>query len=407
MKKWIIIICSFIFAMVLGITMYFVFFNKEERPQKVDETLKPINELSITLKENMETTFMSKVKVSDFIDNVNYELVDDFEIETNSIGEKEVEFSLKDVNGYTEMYNYTINVRDTEAPTIWVSSSYSVSQYSSIDLAKSIMCIDDYDENPTCVVEGYYNTNVIGTYPLVYKATDSSGNTKEESFNLIVTNGSSSPYYGEPIMFSDVLSKYKNDDTMIGLDISAWQGEIDFDKIKNAGVEFVILRVGSEDNYGRFVDKWFNTYYDEAKRVGLKIGAYYYSYAENIEYAKEDAKFVLEALKGKELDLPVAFDFEEWSMINKFRFSKYSLTMMAKAFLDEIKKGGYEGMNYSSKAYLEKIWMDTTYPTWLAHYIDQTNYTGEYSIWQFSSMVSIDGVGGRVDCNVAYKNKMN
>ena len=375
--------------------------------KKLNDTLKPINELSITLKENIETSFMKKVKVSDFIDNTNYELVEDYEIETNTIGEKEVEFSLKDVNGYTKNYKYTINIKDVEAPTIWVSSSYSVSQYSNVDIAKAIMCIDDYDANPSCLVEGYYNTNVVGTYPLVYKATDSSGNTKEESFNLIVTNYSSTPYYGEPVSFNDAYNTYKNEDTMMALDISAWQGEIDFDKVKNAGVEAVILRVGSEDNDGRFVDKWFNTYYEEAKRAGLKIGAYYYSYAENIEYAKEDAKFVLEALKGKKLDLPVAFDFEEWSMINKFHFSKYSLTMMAKAFLDEIKKGGYEGMNYSSKAYLEKIWMDTTYPTWLAHYTNQTNYTGEYSIWQFSSMVNIDGVNGRVDCNVIYKNKMN
>ena len=80
---------------------------------------------------------------------------------------------------------------------------------------------------------------------------------------------------------------------------------------------------------------------------------------------------------------------------------------MAKVFLDEITKAGYEGANYSSKAYLEYIWLDTGYPTWLAHYIDETNYQGDYTYWQFSSMVSIDGIYGYVDANVAYKNKMN
>ena len=72
-----------------------------------------------------------------------------------------------------------------------------------------------------------------------------------------------------------------------------------------------MIRVGSEDKNGRFVDKWFDRYYEGAKKAGLKVGAYYYSYAENEEYALEDAKYVINALNGRSLDLPVAFDFEE------------------------------------------------------------------------------------------------
>ncbi len=403
MKKWIIITISLLVVIAAGIASYFLFFNKKEETLPIVKEIKPINELSIVLKENLDTPFLSKVKVSDFIESSNYEVVDDYDIETNSIGEKEIEFNLKEnESGYTIDYKFTINIKDVNPPTVWLSSSKSINQYFDGDLAKSIMCIDDYDSNPVCTIEGYYNTNVVGTYPLVYKATDSSGNTETINFNLYVTNSSSTPYTGEPVRFADAYNMYKNENTMLGLDISSWQEDIDFEAVKNAGVEFVMIRVGSEDRNGRFIDKWFERYYEGAKKAGLKVGAYYYSYAENEEYALEDAKYVINALNGRSLDLPVAFDFEEWGRVNGFHLSKYRLTMMAKIFLDEMKKNGYEGMNYSSKAFLEEVWLDTTYPTWLAHYIDKTSYTGEYKMWQFSSMVSISGVSGRVDCNVLY-----
>lgn len=83
--------------------------------------------------------------------------------------------------------------------------------------------------------------------------------------------------------------------------------------------------------------------------------------------------------------------------------SFYKLTSCANAFLDTCVENGYTGMLYGSKNYLEDIWLPVSYPIWLAHYTEQTNYEGEYMVWQLCDNGKIDGINGDVDINVMYK----
>ena len=189
------------------------------------------------------------------------------------------------------------------------------------------------------------------------------------------------------------------------MDISEWQGVVDFNKLKEAGVEFVFLRVGGTKGItgDYFLDSKFEDNIKKANEAGMPVGIYFYSYANSKEKAIKDAKWILEQIKDYKIDLPIAFDWENWSFYNEFNLSFFGLTDMANAFLDTFKDAGYQGLTYSSKTYLENIWQKTDYPVWLAHYAKSTSYKGEFEFWQICSNGRVDGINGDVDINIRYK----
>ena len=269
------------------------------------------------------------------------------------------------------------------------------------------MCGDNYDNNPECVIEGDYNLDNVGSYNLVFKATDSSGNVSKKKFILNVNEASSkkeSNGVKSVTEFSDVIKDYKNDNTQIGIDVSKWQGDIDFSKLKSAGVEFVIIRIGSSTgiNGENFIDSKFIQNIKNANSVGIPVGVYFYSYANSVDRAISDAKWIIENIKDYKVELPIAFDWENWGSFNTYELSFFGLTNMAKRFMDTVKDAGYDAMLYSSKTYLENIWMSVDYPVWLAHYTKNTNYAGDYSYWQICSNGRVDGINGDVDIDIRY-----
>lgn len=187
---------------------------------------------------------------------------------------------------------------------------------------------------------------------------------------------------------------------MKGIDVSEHQANIDFKKVKKSGVEFVIIRAG----YGRETyqkDKYFEQNYKNAKAVGLKVGAYWYSYADGVEDAKKEAKACLACIKGKKFDLPVYFDLEDASQTH---LGKSTLTKMAEVFCEAIKKNGfipgvYANLNWF-KNYLNYEGLKKKYSIWLAQY----NSTKDLScdIWQYSSTGKVDGISGNCDMNISY-----
>ncbi|MDE5539619.1 MAG: glycoside hydrolase family 25 protein, partial [Bacilli bacterium] len=205
--------------------------------------------------------------------------------------------------------------------------------------------------------------------------------------------------------FESIIKDYKTDNTEIGLDVSEWQGDIDFNELKKAGVEFVFIRVGGTKgtNGEYFLDKKFEQNIKNANEVGIPVGIYFYSYANSNESAINDAKWVLELIKGYKIDLPIAFDWEDWGNYNFYKLSFFGLTDMASSFLNIFKEAGYEGILYSSKNYLEQIWLKTDYPIWLAHYAPKTSYQGNYTFWQICSDGKVPGIYGDVDINIHYK----
>ena len=396
-KKNIIIIICFL-VIIIGIGSYFLI-----NYLRVKNAV-----IKVTLDETLETEFLSDVKVSDFISDINGTIVDDYVIDTTDIGKKKIEFEYINDDNIKVKYNYEINVVDNVAPLIWLNNSYTVNVGSDISLTDKILCGDDTDPNPTCEVIGEYNMNEAGTYPLVFKATDNSGNVTEKEFNLIVrepkSSGTSSGSVSTKTSFSEVVDAHKNENTEIGIDISKWQGDVDFNALKEAGVEFVIIRVGTSSgiNGENLVDSKFEQNINGANKAGIPVGVYFYSYANSEDRAISDALWVLEQIKDYKVDLPIAFDWENWSFYNEFNLSFFGLSNMADSFVKTVRDAGYEGMLYSSKNYLEDIWFKGDYPVWLAHYTTKTNYEGDYEFWQLCNNGRVAGINGDVDINIRY-----
>lgn len=188
------------------------------------------------------------------------------------------------------------------------------------------------------------------------------------------------------------------------IDVSEWQGEIDFSKVKKSGVDYVILRAG----FGREasqVDAEFEENYKKAKKAGLKVGAYWYSYAVDSADAVKEAKACLQILKGKSFELPVFYDMEDSSQIS---FGKSILTKMARAFLEEIRKGGFSAGIYANanwfSNYLDFDSLYKDYFVWLAQYNDSAEF--KCDIWQYTSSGKVSGVSGKVDMNIIYGDRI-
>ena len=400
-KKIIIIISIVVELLLLSTGGYFLYKYIRVKTAKVE----------VKLSEKLEANFADTLRVSSFIESINGKIVDDYVIDTDKLGKKTINFEFVNEDGIKIKYSYIIDVVDKEAPLIWLGKSYNVTKGSEDYLLDKIMCGDNYDNNPKCYIEGEYNLDEVGSYKLVFKAEDSNGNKAEKKFTLNVNEskkgGSNSNTEKVTTDFSQIVKDYKNDDTQIGIDVSKWQGDIDFSKLKNSGVEFVIIRVGSSNglNGENFVDSKFIQNVKNANAVGIPVGIYFYSYASTIDRAISDAKWIVEQIKDYKVDLPIAFDWENWGSFNKFDVSFFGLTNIAKGFMDTIKDAGYDAMLYSSKTYLENIWLPTSYPVWLAHYTKNTNYTGDYSFWQICSNGRVDGISGDVDINIRYIEK--
>ncbi len=187
------------------------------------------------------------------------------------------------------------------------------------------------------------------------------------------------------------------------IDISEWNGDINFNKVRNTGVTCVIIRAG----YGKDPnqeDNKFQEYYRQAKSAGLNVGAYWYSYATSVDAAKAEVKNCMKTIGGKEFDLPVFLDVEEY---RQAILPKRTLTDIIKTFCNGMRDNGFDSGLYSAKSML----MDSAYPDelsnkyliWLAmpntYYSDLPSYV---DLWQYSWTGSVDGIRGDVDLNYIY-----
>ena len=392
MKKKIVIILAIILVVILSAFIY----NK----WKIANA-----KVIVKLQDNLEIEVFSKVNLSDLIKSINGKLIDDYEIDTKTIGKKPIEFNYINNENIKVSYSFEIEVVDKIPPLIFSSNSLNITKGYEGDLEKELFCGDNYDDNPKCEIIGDYDPNTIGSYNLTFIGTDSSNNTSKKDFTLNVkekTNTSNSETISQN--FSDIVTKYKTENTKIGLDVSKWQGDIDFEKVRDAGIEFVFIRVGTQKGIGGeyVLDPKFEQNIKGFQSVGIPVGIYYYSYASSNKEAKQDAKWVISQIKEYKIDLPVVFDWENWSFYQEFNKSFYNLTQMANTYLSTIEKAGYKAMLYSSKNYLENVWFETKYPVWLAHYIEKTTYQGDYNLWQLTANGKVPGINGFVDINIMY-----
>ena len=195
-----------------------------------------------------------------------------------------------------------------------------------------------------------------------------------------------------------------------GIDISRYQGTVDFAKVKASGVEYAMIRCGYR-GYGNGAvvkDSSFDTYAKNANANGMPIGVYFYTQALTVDEAIEEADFVIETIKNYDVSYPVVIDVEE-APVDEYRqkdLSTEKLTEVVAAFCERIKEAGYTPMIYSNIRYFAgKLDFSKLedYEKWYASYASQPYLPYEFSMWQYTSTGKVDGVSGDVDMNISFK----
>ena len=373
----------------------------------------------IKTKDVSYEVYSNNVKVKDLIEDTNTKILNKKDtLKTTKLGKNKVTI-LYDYNKKNRKYKYDVyyNVVDTTKPIFLnYDSQQTIYKDEQVNLCEKISYIDNYDNRVKCYVDGNINYNEVGTYNLKYVLEDKSKNTDYKDFTLNIiekvetgsqnNNTSTDNNDYSYLDFSEIVKNYKTKKTMIGIDVSKWQEDIDFKKVKEAGCEFVIIRMGVNTDIDKDIseDSYYRNNIKNAKKAGLKVGVYIYTTATTKEKALEHASWVNKTLNTEKLDFPVVFDWENWNSISNYNVSMYDLTNVYLTFEKQMKKYGYDTMLYSSMNYLNNVWMfNDTYNVWLAHYTNNTTYEGKYIMWQMASNGKIDGIDKPVDIDIYYK----
>ena len=198
----------------------------------------------------------------------------------------------------------------------------------------------------------------------------------------------------------------------IGIDVSKYQGDIDWNKVKEDGIEFVIIRLGFR-GYGQEgslnLDARFKEYVEGATNAGIMVGVYFFSQAITTEEAVEEAEYVLDNIKEYNVTGPVVFDTEEIKNVDdarSFGVSGEVFTDCCVAFCDKIKEAGYTPMIYFNmlwQAFTLDITRLTVYEKWYADYEPQPQTPYDFSIWQYTETGKVNGIEGNVDINLWFQ----
>lgn len=296
---------------------------------------------------------------------------------------------------------------DVSAPVFLVlPETLQIKQGSPFYILDYVGFADDVDKLPELEVDGKVDTSATGSYPLSLTLTDKAGHTTNARMVVNVVTEYTSSEEKPKEDFETFISTYKNDNTSLGIDVSRWQEDIDFTKVKNAGCDFVIIRIGGFDDGSQYIDKYFKTNIDNAKAAGLKVGIYWHAEENSIEQVESNVKYMMDALDGAELDFPIAYDWEDFSHFPKYAMNLHDINNCFEAFCNTVQAYGYEACLYSSRNFLENVWTNEKgHPVWLANYTASTAYAGEYYMWQQANTGRIPGINGDVDLNILYLDK--
>ncbi len=238
-----------------------------------------------------------------------------------------------------------------------------------------------------------------------------------EAISFAFTDSNASPFTGKYYTHDD---KFKNYEIINGLDISHYQTDANFTKLKKAGVNFVILRAayrgwGSGGSLNK--DTKFDTYAPAAIKAGMDVGAYIFSQAITVSEAQAEADYIMDIAKKHELTLPLVFDYEygpSGTRLAAAKLTKKQKTDICIAFCKRVESKGYTAMVYANQSMLTGDLDDDTiakdYDIWLANYNSKPYYQGkfydcDYHYWQYSSTGKASGVSGNIDCNFRYYKK--
>ena len=193
--------------------------------------------------------------------------------------------------------------------------------------------------------------------------------------------------------------------TRKGIDVSRYQGNIDWQKVKNDGIQFAMLKTVSTNNSefgGLYIDPYFERNYAECKRLGIPVGVYYYTYAQTKEYADKELVLFKKAIAGKQFEYPLVIDVED-NLLKPI--SKSALTDLVEHAVKTIESWGCYAMVYTYLNY-QNTELDMNrlkkYDLWLAAYRSNRPTTPAHTIWQYSSSGKVAGINGNCDVNWEY-----
>lgn len=260
------------------------------------------------------------------------------------------------------------------------------------------------------------------TLPL-FKAGEDYATTSDSIIDKIEEeriNAKKNTYNFQENLYTNGLYKfYKTEDFMskVGIDVSYYQKDIDWKKVKNAGVDYAIVRVGYRGyKTGEIVaDNSFTKHIEGALDAGIRVGVYFFTQAVNTKEAQEEADYVIKNIKKYNITYPIVIDTEETSDKKNARSSsskidKKTLTDICIAFCDRVDSAGYSSAIYASKNWfysqldLERL---EKYDKWLANYAQRPDFPFQFSMWQYDDKGKIDGISGNVDVNMSLKDYGN
>lgn len=235
------------------------------------------------------------------------------------------------------------------------------------------------------------------------------------SFYQERTDAAANPFTGRVYTHNE---RFDNVAVVNGIDISEHNVVTDWSQVKQAGIEFVILRAAYRGygSAGTLVeDARYQNYIKGALAAGLKVGLYIYSQAITVQEAQQEADFLYSKVGGYQIDLPLVMDFEFYAesgptkgRLYDAQLSKEQMTAICNAFCERITAYGYFPMVYANPSmlnnHLNASEISKNYPIWLANYVNKTSYAGEYQMWQYASTGSVPGINGNVDMNFWYTN---
>ena len=205
---------------------------------------------------------------------------------------------------------------------------------------------------------------------------------------------------------------YMGQETWVGIDVSVYQGNIDWNKVKRAGVDYAMIRVGGR-GYGSdgkmYDDVNFEKNIEGALEAGLDVGVYYFSQAITVREAQEEADYVLDKIREYDVTYPVVFDWERigGSEARTYGLETDLLCRIAGAFCQRVEAAGYTPMIYFN-SYCGYIKYDLSkiddYDFWFARYNDTPGFYYDFDMWQYSDSGVVSGISGKVDLNISFKN---
>ena len=191
----------------------------------------------------------------------------------------------------------------------------------------------------------------------------------------------------------------------LGIDISKYQQNVDWEIVADSGISFVMIRIGGR-GYGQagnlYADEMAQSHYEGAKAAGLRVGVYFFSQAISVEEAEEEAQYALELTANWQLDMPIVFDWEYVSETARTaNTDAQTVTACAAAFCDTILAANKQAMIYV-RPELEKLNLEllAAYDHWVAWYSDTMDYSNEFAMWQYTKTGKVPGISGNVDINL-------